>query len=136
MFIVYTILAVIISAIIDWIRITLSIGKVSNINKVVTFTIGATLFGICLALIYTDYYYTPGFFEILTYSIFYTSSRATLYDVILNLLRDKEIDYISTSTNSLIDFIERTGLKWGFWTERLVYLIGAIVSGMVYQNLY
>jgi hypothetical protein len=51
-------------------------------------------------------------------------------------LRDKEIDYISTTTNSLIDFIERTGLKWGFWTERLVYLIGAIVSGMVYQNLY
>jgi hypothetical protein len=137
MFIIYTILAIILSSIIEAGRIKLTYGKTQNVNKVVSFTIGASLFGVCLALIYGgDYYYTPDFFEILIYSIFYASVRGILYDPILNLLRGKEIDYTSLTTNSLTDFIERVGFNWDFWNERLIYTLVALCSGLLYHILY
>jgi hypothetical protein len=137
MFIVYTILAVILSSVIEAGRIKLAYGKTQNVNKVVSVTIGAALFGVCLALIYGgDYYYTPDFFEILIYSIFYVSVRGILYDPILNLLRGKEINYTSLTTNSLTDFIERVGFNWDFWNERLVYTLVGLCSGLLYHILY
>ena len=136
MFVIYTIAAIVLSVLIESIRIRVSYGKIENINKVVSFTIGAALFGVCLALIYTDYYYTPNPLEVGLYGIFYASIRGVLYDPLLNLWTDKELDYVSTKTNSVIDWIERVGLKWGFWTERFVYLLLAILTGLLYATIY
>ena len=136
MFVLYTIAAILLSVLIESVRVRASYGKVQNVNKVVSFTIGAALFGVCLALIYTDYYYTPGLIEVALYSIFYASVRGVLYDPLLNLWTSKELDYISTKTNSVIDWIERIGLKWGFWTERLIYLLLTITTGLLYAVSY
>lgn len=136
MFALYTIAAIVTSALIESIRIRLSYGKVQNVNKVITFTLGAFLFGVCLALIYTDYYYTPGIIEIGLYTLFYASVRGVLYDPLLNVWTGKKLDYVSTNTNSVIDWIERIGLKWGFWTERLIYLLLTIITGLLYATNY
>lgn len=135
-FAAYTILAVILSAFIESIRIRSSYGKVQNVNKVVTFTIGAALFGVCLALIYTDYYNTPEVIEVALYAIFYASVRGLLYDPLLNVWTGKQLTYVSTNTNSVIDWFERSGLKWGFWKERFVYLFVTIVTGITYEIVY
>ncbi len=136
MFVLYTVIAIIVSVLIEAVRIKASHGEVANINKVVTFTIGALLFGINLALIYKDSYYnTPGVFEIAILGTFYAAVRGVLYDPILNIVRGKSISYTSTTTNSIIDFIERIGLKWSFWMERLVYLLIALLSGFIYTAL-
>lgn len=135
MFAIYTISAVILSILIESIRIRVSYGKVQNVNKVITFIIGVTLFSVCLALIYTDYYYTPNPIEVGLYALFYASVRGVLYDPLLNLWTDKELDYVSTNTNSVIDWIERIGLKWGFWTERLIYLLLTIITGLLYAAI-
>ena len=136
MFVIYTIAAILLSILVESVRIRASYGKVQNVSKVVSFTIGAALFGVCLALIYTDYYYTPGIVEVALYGIFYASVRGSLYDPLLNLWTDKELEYVSTNTNPIVDWIERIGLKWGFWTERIVYLSIAIVTGLLYSTLY
>jgi hypothetical protein len=124
------------SILIESIRIRISYGKVQNVNKVVSFTIGAVLFGVCLALIYTNYYYTPNPIEVGLYALFYSSVRGVLYDPLLNLWTGKELNYVSTNTNSVIDWIERIGLKWGFWTERLIYLLLTIITGLLYAINY
>lgn len=136
MFVIYTIAAIVLSVLIESVRIRVSYGKIENINKVVSFTIGAALFGVCLALIYTDYYYTPNPLEVGLYGLFYASVRGALYDPLLNLWTDKELDYVSTETNSVVDWIERVGLKWGFWTERLIYLSLTILTGLLYATIY
>lgn len=136
MFIVYTIAAIIVSVLIETIRIRVSYGKVQNISKVVSFTIGAALFGVCLALIYTNYYYTPGLIEVGLYGLFYACVRGILYDPLLNLGTNKKLNYVSINTNSVIDWIERIGLKWGFWTERLIYLFLTILIGLLYAINY
>jgi hypothetical protein len=132
MFILYTIVAVVTSTLIESVRINTSYGKVENINKMVTFTIGAILFGVCLALIYTDYYYTPNVIEVGLYALFYASVRGVFYDGLLNILTKKPLTYTSTKTNSIIDWIERVGLKWGFWTERIVYLTLSVASALLF----
>jgi hypothetical protein len=136
MFVLYTVIAVIITTLIETARIFFAYGQVENINKIVTYTIGATLFGINLACIYANSYYnTPGVFEILVLGVFYAAVRGVLYDPILNVARGKNINYTSITTNSVVDFIERVGLKWGFWTERLVYLLIAVLTGLMYTAL-
>ncbi len=136
MFVLYTVIAVVVSVLIEAARIKATYGKVANINKVVTFTISAALFGIVLALVYGHQYYnTPGVFEILVLGVFYAAVRGVLYDPMLNVARGGHIDYVSPKTNSIIDFIERVGLKWGFWTERLVYLFTALISAFIYTAL-
>lgn len=132
MFILYTILANILSSLIESIRIKLTYGKVENLNKVVSFLIGATLFGFCLALIYNDYYYTPNFIEIVLYSLFYVSVRGVFYDPLLNLFRGKKIDYTSSTTNSIIDKIEKRDFDFTFWHERFFYLISSIITSLLY----
>jgi hypothetical protein len=136
LFVLYTIAAVIASVLIESFRITISYGKVQNVSKLTTITLGAILFAVCVALIYTDYYYTPSPIEVGLYALFYISVRGVFYDPLLNLWTDKELDYVSTKTNSVIDWIERVGLKWGFWTERLVYLLLAILTGLLYATIY
>jgi hypothetical protein len=136
MFILYTTLAVVISTLIESVRINTSYGKTENINKVATFTIGAILFGVCLALIYTDYYYTPSVIEVGIYGLFYASVRGVIYDPLLNVLTKKPLTYISTKTNSIIDWVERTGLKWGFWTERIIYITLSIISAFLFKTIY
>lgn len=136
MFVLYTVIAVVISVLIEAARIFFAYGQVENINKIVTYTIGATLFGINLACIYANSYYnTPGVFEILVLGVFYAAVRGVLYDPTLNILRGRSINYTSTTTNSIVDFIERVGLKWGFWTERLVYLLIAVLTGLIHIAL-
>jgi hypothetical protein len=133
MFILYTILANILSSLIEAIRIKITYGKVENLNKVVSFLIGATLFGFCLALIYNNYYDTPSFIEIVIYSLFYASIRGLFYDPFLNLFRGKKIDYTSSTTNSIIDQIEKLDFDFTFWHERFFYLISSIITGLLYQ---
>jgi len=136
MFVLYTVIAVVVSVLIEAARIKAAQGKVANINKLVTYTIGALLFGVNLAFIYSNsYYITPGVFEILVLGIFYAAVRGVLYDPILNVARGRSINYTSTTTNSIVDFIERVGLKRGFWTERLAYLFVAVLSGLLYTAL-
>jgi len=137
MFVLYTVIAVIASVLIEAARIKAAQGKVANINKLVTYTIGVLLFGVSLAFTYSNsYYITPGILEVLVLGVFYVAVRGVLYDPILNVLRGKSINYTSTTTNSIIDFIERVGLKWGlFWTERLIYLLLATISAFTYTAL-
>ena len=136
MFAIYTIIANLIAVCIESIRIKSAFGKVANINKFVTYTIGYITFGLTLAFTYADYYYyTPNVWQILLFALFFISVRGVIYDPILNLLTGKKIDYVSTSTNSIIDQIERLGLKWSFYTQRIVYLIISIITGLVLSNI-
>jgi hypothetical protein len=129
MFAIYTILANLIAVCIESIRIKSAFGKVANINKFVTYTIGYITFGLTLAFTYADYYYyTPNVWQILLFALFFISVRGVIYDPILNLLTGKKIDYVSTSTNSIIDQLERLGLKWSFYTERIFYLVISVLS--------
>lgn len=136
MFAIYTIIANLIAVCIESIRIKSAFGKVANINKFVTYTIGYIMFGLTLAFTYADYYYyTPNVWQILLFALFFISVRGVIYDPILNLLTGKKIDYVSTSTNSIIDQIERLGLKWSFYTQRIVYMTISIITGLILSKI-
>src|SRR5688572_16619320 len=92
------IIAVILSAFIEGIRIEGVKGKVFNVKKWVSVLIGAGLFGVVLLIFGLNKWYF-----ILPEMLFL---RATLYDPVLNRLRGLKWDYISTSTNSWLDRLE------------------------------
>jgi hypothetical protein len=59
--------------------------------------------------------------------------RVGFYDFSLNLFRGKKIDYTSSTTNSIIDQIEKLDFDFTFWHERFFYLISSIITGLLYQ---
>jgi hypothetical protein len=126
------ILSAILSAFIEWLRIDSKKGLVANVSKFVSINIAIILFVICLALS-VDYYDEISPIDVAVYLIYYASCRGVFYDVILNILRGLDIDYVSSTTNSIIDrlFVRKTT----FWIIKFVYLTLAALSAIVWKTL-
>lgn len=102
MTLVYPLLATMLCAFIDFIRIKLSFGKIQNVDKFWTISIAIFLFTVCLDLSFTySDEITP--LMVLVYLIYYLFLRLTFYSPLLNVLRGLDVFYRSTSTNSKID---------------------------------
>jgi len=129
---IYCIFAAIISALIEALRIKLSKGKVDNINKLWTYTIGFCMFGVCLALS-VGYYDEIWPLDVMCYMIHFASVRGVIYDPLLNLLRGLSVGYTSKSTNSIID--RAVGNRVNFWVLRIIYLAIALISGFIWITL-
>jgi hypothetical protein len=125
MILLYPILSAILSTCIEWLRIRLSYGKVSNVNKLWTYTIGVILFAASLSLS-VDYYDDISPLYVLCYAMHFASVRGVIYDPLLNLLRGLPIDYKSETTNSIIDIM--IGNKLSFILYRSIYLSIAIIT--------
>ena len=115
----YPILSAIIAAFIEWVRIKLSFGRVSNVNKLWTYTIGVIFFAASLSLS-VNYYDDISPLYVLCYALHFASVRGVIYDPLLNLLRGLPIDYKSKTTNSVIDAM--IGNKMSFILYRSIYL--------------
>jgi len=115
----YPILSGIIAAFIEWVRIKLSFGRVSNVNKLWTYTIGVIFFAASLSLS-VNYYDDISPLYVLCYALHFASVRGVIYDPLLNLLRGLPIDYKSKTTNSVIDAM--IGNKMSFILYRSIYL--------------
>lgn len=126
------ILSAILAAFIEWLRIDSKHGLVANVGKFVSVNIAVILFIICLALS-VDYYDDISPTDIAVYLIYYASCRGMLYDIILNTLRGLDIDYVSKTTNSIIDrlFVRKST----FWIIKFIYLILAALSATVWETL-
>jgi hypothetical protein len=127
---VLPIVAAITCALIEYCRIYFSYGEVDNINKLWTVTIGVIMFIFCLAMS-VSYYddIMPG--DVMSYMVYYAGWRGLMYDVTLNILRGLRFDYISATTNSIIDrlFVRKST----FWTIKFVYLLIVIIFGYLWQ---
>jgi hypothetical protein len=132
MTLIYPIFAAIISALIEGLRIKLSKGKVDNINKLWTYTIGFCMFGVCLALS-VGYYDDIWPLDVACYAIYFASVRGVVYDPLLNVLRRLSVDYTSKTTNSIID--RTVGNRVNFWVLRIIYLAFALISGIIWITL-
>lgn len=122
--------AAIICAVIESVRIHFSYGEVDNINKLWTITIGVILFVVCLALS-VSYYddIMPG--DVMCYLLYYVGWRGMMYDITLNLLRGLPFNYVSNTTNSIIDRIFVRGLH--FLVPKFVYLLIVVIFGYLWQ---
>lgn len=132
MTLIYPIFAAIITAIIEAIRIYLSRGFLSNVNKLWTYTIGILFFGLCLALS-VGYYDDILPLDVAFYMIYFASVRGVIYDPLLNVLRGLKIDYTSKTTNSIIDI--SIGNRVNFWVLRIIYLSISLISGYIWITL-
>lgn len=117
---VWPIIAAILSAFIEWIRIKSVHGQVENVSKIWSVTVGFVLLGVCLSLEFS-YYSDPTFISVILYSFYFATVRGALYDPFLNMFRGLKLDYISNSTNSWID--RNIGSKVPFWAIRGVYAL-------------
>ena len=131
--IIYPISSAILCSLIEYIRIYVSVGRVHNINKVVTWTIGAVFFGVCMALSF-DYYDNVSIIQVIVYGIYYSAVRGVLYDIVLNVLRGLDVSYTSKTTNSRLDKLFNPLVS--FWGIRSIYAIISIISGVCYHFLY
>jgi hypothetical protein len=129
--IIAPIASAILCAIIEFIRIELSFGKVSNVNKLWSITIGILFFMVCLS-VSVGYYDDLLPHHVLVYSIYFAACRGMFYDVMLNILRGLELDYKSGTTNSRIDQFTN---KYSFWMTKAIYLIIALITGYIWQRL-
>jgi hypothetical protein len=101
-------------------RIRRSWGKTPNIDKWVTYLIGIASFVLYLSIIYYGRYYTlQNPLEVVLDSSYFILWRGLIYDPILNVLTGRKIDYVSKTTNSIQDRIERL-LGISFWTQRSI----------------
>jgi hypothetical protein len=132
MTLIYPIFAAIISALIEGLRINISKGKVVNVNKLWTYTIGFCMFGFCLALS-VGYYDEIWPLDVACYAIYFASARGVIYDPLLNVLRGLSVDYTSKTTNSIID--RAVGNRVNFWLLRIIYLVIAIIFGYLWIYL-
>jgi hypothetical protein len=132
MTLIYPILAAIISALIEGLRINLSKGKVVNINKLWTYTIGFCMFGVCIALS-VDYYDEIWPQDVFCYVVYFALVRGVIYDPLLNVLRGLSVDYKSKTTNSIID--RAVGNRVNFWILRIIYFAFALISGIIWIYL-
>jgi len=124
--------ASVLAAIIEYLRIRFSHGRLSNVNKFWTVNIGVVLFIVCLALS-LDYYDEVSPIDVLIYLTYYASCRGMVYDIILNILRGLSIDYASKTTNSIIDrlFVNKST----FWITKFMYLIIAALSAIAWLTV-
>jgi len=124
------VISAILCAVIEYIRIKVTHGKVANISKFWSVTIAFVFFGLCLALS-VDYYDDVMPDQVLIYGLFYAGCRGFLYDIVLNMLRGLSISYKSGTTNSLTDNILNKAMS--FWTIRAVYLAVSLFLGLIYS---
>jgi hypothetical protein len=117
--------AAILCAAIEWVRITISHGKVKNINKIITWSVGVIMFAVCLSII-LDYYDDASFFGVLFYGLYYASARGVMYDICLNKFRGLRWSYKSETTNSVLDKLYNSAVP--FWLIRIVYVIILLIS--------
>lgn len=132
MTLIYPIIAAVLSALLEGVRIKMSHGKVANINKMVTYSVGAILFAVCIDLS-TDYYDNILPHHVLCYLIYFAAVRGVVYDPLLNRLRGLPIDYKSASTNSIIDRL--IGNRVNFLLLRLFYFAISIIFGFIWLYL-
>jgi hypothetical protein len=124
------IISAILCAVIEYIRIKVTHGKVANISKFWSVTIAFVFFGLCLALS-VDYYDYILPHHVLFYGLYFVGCRGLIYDVVLNLLRGLKYNYISSTTNSIFDriFVRR----YTFFVLKIVFLIIMIIFGGLWQ---
>jgi hypothetical protein len=124
------IISAILCAVIEYIRIKVTHGKVANISKFWSVTIAFVFFGLCLALS-VDYYDYILPHHVLFYGLYFVGCRGLIYDVVLNLLRGLKYNYISSTTNSIFDriFVRR----YTFFVLKIVFLLIMIIFGGLWQ---
>ena len=102
MTLILPILATIICAFVNFLRIKATYGKVTNINKVITVSLGICFYLFCLDLSFSNSYdITP--LKSVVYAAYYVCIRLAFYNPFLNLMRGLDIFYRSETTNSVID---------------------------------
>jgi hypothetical protein len=118
---------------IEYLRIKSVHGKVDNVNKLWSVTIGVVFFAVSLACS-VSYYddILPG--HVFTYALYYAGCRGLIYDTFLNAFRGLPFDYFSDHTNSLVDKLSRN--LGGFWALRLISLLVTIVFGYLWHMRY
>ncbi len=112
-----SVIGVILTVFIEWLRIKAVKGKVQNINKLITYTIGLCCFLIC------SVFDKLSGVEYLLYAFYFACVRGVIYDPLLNVLRGLRWDYKSATTNSKLDKLLK---PVPFLALRLVYLLLAI----------
>jgi hypothetical protein len=127
---IFPIISAVLCAGIEYLRIKLAHGKVYNINKLWTINIGVVFFVISLASS-VSYYDDIMPDDVLFYILYYVGCRGLIYDVVLNLLRGLKYNYISHTTNSLIDRIFTN--KYSFIVIKFAYLLIMIIFGVLWQ---
>lgn len=125
----YPLLFAALCAVIEALRIRISYGRVRNVNKLWTYTIGFLSFGVCLALT-LNYYEDAPFFKVMIYGFYFVYCRGVVYDIVLNWLRGLPVDYKSKSTNSIID----TYVNINFYLMRLIYLVLCFIAALIHLN--
>lgn len=109
--------------IIESIRIKRSWGKTDNVDKMVTWGVGILFYGLYLGIIYWHRYHSlQNPLEVLADTSYYVLWRGVIYDPLLNLLTGRKIDYVSKTTNSIQDRIEKY-LGISFWTQRSICVL-------------
>jgi hypothetical protein len=125
----YPIIAALLCALIEYLRIESVKGKVENVSKFWSVTIAFVFFGICLALS-VDYYDYILPHHVLYYALYFIGCRGLFYDVLLNAFRGLPFDYFSDHTNSLTDNLSRN--LGGFWALRGISLFLYIIFGYLW----
>lgn len=134
--IVYLILATIVCALFDALRIKAVKGEVVNINKKYTVLFGMFIC-LCGVLTFCISHYTSFLdfiMKTLVFSLLFVSVRGVLYDAILNKLRGLDVDYESKTTNSKVDQTE-INISLSFWEQRSVYLTASIFFYLIFKFL-
>lgn len=133
MTLVYPILATILAAFIDYVRIRLSYGKAENIGKFLTINIGALLFALCLGLS-VGYYDLLSPLDVAVYLAYYILVRLCIYSPLLNIIRGLYIFNQSETTNSKVDqFLLRNNIPPVL--VMLVSLIAALIMGFLWIHV-
>lgn len=133
MTLVYPILATILAAFIDYVRIRLSHGKAENIGKFLTINIGALLFALCLGLS-VGYYDLLSLLDVAVYLAYYILVRLCIYSPLLNIMRGLYIFKQSETTNSKVDqFLLRNNIPPVL--VMLVSLIAALIMGLLWIHV-
>ena len=124
------IISAILCAVIEYLRIKSTHGKVANVSKFWSVTIALLFFGICLALS-VDYYDNILPWHVLYYGFYSTGCRGLFYDMCLNAFRGLRLDYFSNHTNSRIDnYFRNLG---GFWALRGISAFTSLIFGYLWQ---
>lgn len=133
MTLVYPILATILAAFIDYVRIRLSYGKAENIGKFLSINIGALLFALCLGLS-VGYYDLLSPLDVAVYLAYYILVRLCIYSPLLNIMRGLYIFKQSETTNSKVDqFLLRNNIPPVL--VMLVSLIAALIMGLLWIHV-
>lgn len=119
------ILATVAAAGIEWLRLKIQHGKVSNLNKRVSVAIG---FGLWLLVVWMLGLWHV---QVLLFGIACVGLRGVFYDPVLNLFRRKPIDHEAYTTNSLTDQLERDE-DLSFWEQRIAYAIWTVLFSVLY----